>query len=82
MSFAQLIRFARMLMLRGQQALFVTSLSVPMGMTSLPSEDDYVLGLWPGGEEEGDSTEGASRLKKIFCVHTFLLYCLERHMIL
>lgn len=37
-----------------------------MGMTSLPSADDYVLGLWPGGEEEGDSTEGGSRRKKIF----------------
>lgn len=33
-----------------------------MGMTSLSSNDD-VLGLWPGGEEEGDSTDG-SRLKK------------------
>lgn len=44
-SFAQLIRFAHMLMLRGHQALFVTSLSVPMGMTSLPSADHYVLRL-------------------------------------
>lgn len=74
-SFAQLIRFSRMLMLRGHWALFVTSLSVPLGMTSLPSADDYVLGLWSGGEEEGDGTEGGSRLKKTVCVHTFLLYC-------
>lgn len=44
-SFAQLIHFARMLALRGHRALFVTSLSVPMGMTSLPSDNDYVLGL-------------------------------------
>lgn len=50
-----------------------------MGMTSLPSAEDYVLELWPGGEEEEDSTGGESTLKKIFCVRTFLLCCLGRH---
>jgi len=74
-SFAQLIRFARMLTLRGHRALFVTLLSVPMGMTSPPSADDDGLGLWPGGEEEGDSTEGDSSLRKtvFLCIHFFCI---------
>lgn len=56
-SFAQLIHFALLLMLRGHQAPFVTSLRVPMGMA-------VSRGLCPVlclGEEQGDKV-GLKRL--------------------